>query len=312
MTSRLMYFSRMKKAILNSRKKGKMKYDFSFLPGKKISLICLLMLAAGMAGAQFSGGIKINIGMGGIRSSNLEKSLSYQDGQDPQVTEWSAKQSWGPGYGIGGYIAYSFSDQLSFIGEPTLSYLKCDIDIKRVENKVNGGDGDITTDATTSKIQVTYLNLPLLFQYKFGTAGFMMQAGLAIDFTGSPSISSTDNSIKESYKNGNLDKTTVDPSFTLDTKLDVFESPRFNFVIGAGKVFDVNGKDLSIALRYSLPLTQSEMYTTDGGYNDGRFSHNDLLGIDGKTDAEKNAPYLLDDFKMSTLTLSFGYQLFGK
>ena len=77
-------------------------------------------------------------------------------------------------------------------------------------------------------------------------------------------------------------------------------------------MFDVKGKNLSIALRYSLPLTQSETYATDVGYNDGRFSYNDLLGINGMTDAEKNAPYLPDDFKMSTLTLSFGLLLFGK
>jgi hypothetical protein len=91
----------------------------------------------------------------------------------------------------------------------------------------------------------------------------------------------------------------------------VFASPRTNFVFGIGKGFDINGKLLTIDVRYNLPLTKSEMYTTDGNYNDGVFKKNNFFGLDGKTDAEKATPYLLNDFKLSYISLSLTYALFS-
>ena len=52
------------------------------------------------------------------------------------------------------------------------------------------------------------------------------------------------------------------------------------------------------------------MYTTDGAYNDGIFKHNDMLGLKGKIDAEAAAPYFLNDFKMSMVSVTIGFTLF--
>jgi len=59
-------------------------------------------------------------------------------------------------------------------------------------------------------------------------------------------------------------------------------------------------------------LTGSELFTTDPHYNDGLFKHNDLFSFKGKTDAEHDAPFFLNDFKMTSVSLSLSYTLFKK
>jgi len=276
----------------------------------------LLIASLGLcitASAQFSAGIKLNFNSGNISSANLVKNLNYQRMVNPKITEWNVKHRWGLGFGLGGFVAYNFSERLSCIAEPTIDFLNCGIDFKRVENKLdNNGNGDIKTESTISDIKITYFNLPLLLRYDFTESKFFVQGGLGINFTGTPVIRSTENSVKDNYNNGVLDNTIIDPPYTLQTRLNVFNSPRFNFILGIGKSFGINGKDLTFDLNYNLPLTKTEMFTTDGNYNDGVFKQNDLLGIGGKTDAESNAPYLLNDFKMSAITLSVSYTLFKK
>jgi len=277
----------------------------------KSKLVLSILFLQCVAQAQFSAGAKLNFSTGNIGSQNLTKNLDYQLSISPDITEWGVKRRWGLGIGFGGFVAYNFSERFSILLEPTIDFLKCGIDFKRVENNLDGkGNGDIKTESTTSNINLAYFNLPLLARYSVTKNNFFVEAGLGINFTGVPTITSTSNSQKDNYNNGVLDKTIIDPSYTLQTKLNVFSSPRVNFIFGLGKSFDINGKALTIDVRYSLPLTKSEMFTTDGNYNDGRFQQNDLLGINGKIDAERNAPYLLNDFKMSTITLSVSYTIF--
>lgn len=265
------------------------------------------------ANAQFSAGVKLNLSAGKINSANLQKNLDYQRYTNPKITEWGAKERWGAGFGFGGFAAYNFSNRFSFQVEPTINFLKCGIDFSRVENKIdNTGNGDIRTESTISDINITYFSLPILARYAFTENIFFIQGGIEVNFTGTPTIQSSGSVQKANYTNGFVDKTTIEPTYFLETKLNVFNSPRLNLVLGVGKSFDIKGKDLTLDLRYNLPFTKSEMFTTDGNYNDGVFKHNDLLGIGGKIDAENNAPYLLNDFKMSVITLSVSYALFKK
>ena len=279
----------------------------------KTKLFLVSFLFCITANAQFSAGVKLNLSYGGINSANLVSNLSYQQALDSKLTEWSVKERWGYGFGFGGFAAYNFTDNFSGLVEPTIAFLNCGIDFTRVENKLDSkGDGDINTDITTSDISITYLDLPFLARYTFGENKIFAEAGFGFHVAASPDITSTASSEKDSYKKGVLDKTNIDPQYTQTTKLNVFDNPKVNFIIGLGATTELGGKPLSIDLRYNLPLTKSEMFTTDGGYNDGRFKKNDLLGYDGKTDAERDAPYLLNDFKMSTITLSITYALFKK
>lgn len=278
--------------------------------------IKLLIASVGLcitANAQFSAGLKLNLSSGNIRSNNLVKNLDFQRDFNPKITEWDVKVRWGIGFGLGGFVAYNFSNNLSVLAEPTIDFLKCGIDFNREENKLDGnGNGDIKFESTTSDITVTYFNLPLLARYTFTESRFFLQAGIGINFTGSPTITSTSAVQKDNYSSGALNKTTIDAPYTLETRLNVFSSPRFNFIFGAGKSFDINGKDLSIDLRYNLPITESQMFTTNANYNEDIFNHNDMFGFGGRVNAENKAPFLLNDFKMSVITLSISYTLFKK
>lgn len=278
---------------------------------KKIFCVSTVLFLAMQTMAQFSGGIKINVGSGGIHSSNLEANLSSQDQVSSKITAWTVDQHWKFGFGIGGFVTYRFSDRFSFLAEPTINFFKCGIDFTREENNIgSNGDGDIKFETTESDIEHTYLYMPLLARFEFASK-FYLLGGLGIHFMGSPGIASTAYSQKDDYKNGVLEKTTIDPKAYLETDLNVFDSPRFDFVLGLGKLFDMNGKDLYIDVRYHLPLSKSEMFTTDPRYNDGQFKHNDLLSLKGKTDAEYNASFLLNDFQMSMVTLNIGFALFN-
>ena len=275
-------------------------------------IFAVLLFATTITNAQWSGGLKINLGTGGIHSSNLENNLNFQNNFDAKITSWTIDQHNGFVFGFGGFAAYSFSERFSLLTEPGIHFLKCGIDFTRQENDVDiNGNGTIKTETTESDITLTYFSLPFLARYEFASK-FYLLGGLGINFTGAPGIISTAFSQKDEYKNGALDKTTIDPRYALDTRLNVFDSPRFDFVFGIGKSFEVSGKALNIDIRYNLPLTNSEMFTTDSYYNDGHFKHNNFLGLDGKYDAEKNAPYLLNDFKMSVLNVSIALTLFKK
>lgn len=278
--------------------------------GLLIASLCLNVVA----NAQFSAGLKLNLSYGNISSDNLVDNLDYQRKINTKITEWNVDQRWGIGFGYGGFIAYIFpGENFSFLAEPTIDFQRFGIDFHRVENKLNSnGDGNIETESTTSDLKITYFNLPLLVRYSLPNDLFFVQAGVGINFTGEPTILSTEMVQKDHYQNFVLDNTTIEPSYNLETKLNVYPCTRFNLVLGIGKAFDVAGRKLAIDVRYNIPLTQSEMFTTNPTYNDGLFRNNNLLGIDGKQDAEKSAPFLLNDFKMSMVTVSASYTLFKK
>ena len=264
------------------------------------------------AHAQFSAGAKLNFTGGNIGSQNLQKNLDYQRSMNPQITEWDATRKWGMGFGIGGFVAYNFTDRFSLLLEPTVDFLSYGMDFKRVDDtRNNNGTGSITTQSTTSTMSMAYVSLPLMARYSLTKNNFFIEAGFGINFTGSPKITTTENSQSDHYILNTLNNSTIDPSYSVQTKLDVFSSMRGSFIMGLGKSFDLKGRMLTLDVRYSLPLTKSEMFTTNVSYNSGLFGPNDLLGINGKEDAERNAPsYLLNDFRMSTITLSVAFTIF--
>ena len=80
-----------------------------------------------------------------------------------------------------------------------------------------------------------------------------------------------------------------------------------------GTDFELYGRNLSVDIRFNLPLTKSAMFTTDEVYDDITYINNNVFGVLGKDKAESEAPaYMLDDFKMSMIMVSIGYSLFNK
>jgi hypothetical protein len=104
-------------------------------------------------------------------------------------------------------------------------------------------------------------------------------------------------------------------SYSVDTKgkLNSFKQVRYNFVLGAGKMFRLNGRgrNLYVDIRYSLPLTKSSMYSTGNNFDNAL--NNRIFGYSGKSDAETLVPqHQLNNFKLSLITLSLSYTLKNK
>lgn len=93
--------------------------------------------------------------------------------------------------------------------------------------------------------------------------------------------------------------------------LDNFNATRLSFIVSGGITLDVSGKNLLIDIRYHLPLTKSNMYTSSLAFDDAASDNNEVFSIFGKTDAELYAPqYPLNDFKTGRITLGVSMLLF--
>jgi len=265
---------------------------------------------------ELSIGAKINSGAGRIHSGNLQESFKMRKSLDEDIIRWEANSKSGFNFGIGGFAEYSVNDNASLIGELTYNFSNSTISIDHIDDDVdyNGdGDGDIKTIESEATIKLSYVQLPLLAKYYFkGEAGPYAIGGFGFNFVGTPKIESSETKTKKTYDNFNLDKTTVDFR-TVSADLNEFNSTRLSFIFGAGTVFELDGRNLFVDIRFNLPLNKSVMYTTDGVYHDIAYKNNEVFSGWGKVEAEAEAPaFRLEDFKMSMITVSIGYSLFTK
>lgn len=281
---------------------------------KKILLAIFVGVFAQSIQAQISIGPKIGVGAGSIKSRNLKENLDAQRQMDPDLKSWDVKNTLGLYFGLGGFLQYNINDNFALVTELTYNGLSSKIKINYEDNNVDGsGNGDITRIESEARIKVSFFSVPLLAKYSFsGTTGPYVLAGLRLNFLGTPEISSEETRVREQYFSGSLVQTSTEMR-TVGADVNVFKSTRLNFVLGGGTTIDLKGKNLSLDLRYNLPLTKSEMYTTSVNYDDMAFKNNEVFSVWGKTDAELDAPgFRLNDFKMGFLELSVSYALFQK
>ena len=264
--------------------------------------------------AQFSIGPKVSLGAGMINSKNLRNNINAYKLSDPKIQRWEINNKFGFCYSIGAFAQYGFNEQFAILTEPSFGGLKSTILMDYIKNNVDGsGNGEIKTVNSEAAIKLSYFALPLLAKYSFSKGkGFFVVSGIQFDFTGKPRIQSIETKTTVKYINNGIDKTDVSPD-GVNSVLNVFKSPRASFIIGVGLTTDVANRSLSVDLRYHLPVTKSEMYTTDSYYDNHTFNNNEYFDIWGKSGAEKDFPaYLLNDFKMSVIGISISYSLFKK
>lgn len=166
------------------------------------------------------------------------------------------------------------------------------------------------TITSEAQLKFTYFNFPLLAKYSFEKIYAL--GGLSFNFIGKHEITSNETKKTETFSGNILTDTKIETR-AVTAELNVFKTSRADFVLGIGTFFDVADRKLSLDLRYNLPLTKSEMYTTGIAYNDNTFKNNEHFDVWGKIDAELDAPqYPITDFKMSTIIISVSYTLFEK
>lgn len=281
---------------------------------QNFTLALLLLITMQGKTQDFNFGPKLNFGTGMINSKNLQKSFDVRNAIDGDIIAWDAKSRLGFHFGIGGFAEYSINDNFSVVGELTYNFLNSKIKIDYKENDVDGsGDGDIKTIESEAKIKLSYLQLPILAKYTFSNdMRLYALGGFGFNFVSTPEISSSETKTKEVYENGILIKTDIELR-SVSADLDNFKGTQLSFIVGGGITLDAGGRDLLLDIRYNLPLTKSEMYTTNWVYHDIAYDNNEVFSAWGKSEAELEAPqHRLNNFKMSTITISIAYVLFSK
>jgi hypothetical protein len=279
---------------------------------RSILIVIILLLSTRSIFAQdkYIYGIKINPSTGYIHSTHFNKNLEAQKTLDPQITRLNSNARLRANFGFGVFFEYKINDKMSALAELTYNLCNTRILINYENTNLDSNStGAIYKIASEANVHLSYVNLPLLFKYMLSpTRRFYVIAGPAINITRKPYLKSHETSTLTSYSNGIVDNTVI-TTLDISARMDKYKTLQLGFVIGAGKVFRFSaGNNLHIDLRYSLPVSGSEMYTNSAALDDAML--NNVFGISGKNDAEALITgHKLNNFKLSVLTLSVAYTL---
>lgn len=255
-------------------------------------------------------GGKVNVGSSWISSGNLKNNLEFQMNRDIDIKDWDVSYRPGTMVGVGAVANYLLTDKLSLQGELSFNYQKSNIKISYLEDtRDQAGTGTIETIDSEAKIISTRLSVPVTLHYSLGLDKPVLLAGLEANFLNTPQIESIESEVVRDFDNGTLIAEQKDAE-AITGDLDIFNTVRFNFFLGAAKSVELAGKEISIQLTYHLPLSASEMYSFSNraAFDNNTFKNNEIFGALGKIDAELDAPaYPLNDFRMHYLDFSITY-----
>jgi hypothetical protein len=253
-------------------------------------------------------GAKVNLGVSWIGSGNLKENLKFQMNKDADIREWKVNTVPGILIGLGATAVYDLNGPLSIQGELSFNHQQSSINIDYFEDDRDAsGNGSIQTIESKAKISTSRIAVPVTLHYSLGADRPALLVGLEMNFLSTPKIESTETEAEVDYNN-NIPSNKPLKAKAANADLDIFNTTRMNFLLGAGKTIEVGGNELSLQLKYHLPITSSPMNTSDLLYDDQTFKNNEVFGASGKMDAEQDAPgILLNDFKMSFIDFSISY-----
>jgi Outer membrane protein beta-barrel domain len=253
-------------------------------------------------------GIKVNPSTGYLNSPNLNKNMKVEKGLDPTITKFDAHARLRANFGFGAFFEYKFNDKISALTELTYNLSNTRILLNSESQDLDSNQsGSIYKVASQANIHLSYINFPLLFKYSLSQISrYYLIAGPAINIAKKPFLKSHEVETFTQYTNGTIDYSTP-VNHDIHARLDKFKTVQFAFVVGAGKIFRFTsrGNNLHIDIRYSFPISHSQMYSTNPVLNSALL--NNVFGTDGKKSAESIGGYKLNNFKLSVITLSVAY-----
>ena len=269
-----------------------------------VSLWLIIFLNHLCYAQDISYGAKVSLGTGYLKTKNLTAYFDSEVINEKCVKKYTLTGKMGFAFAIGGFAEYSINDNIAVLGEMNFQSVNAKLEINYIQDKEKR---EITN--SVNKFTISSLNIPLLAKYYFsGAMGPYATAGFGFDFVMKAKLKTDETETEETYTSSGVFVTSVDKS-TSSTTADMngFKKFRMSFGLGGGILLDAGKNGISVDLRYSLPLTKSEMYTSSTSFDD-LTEKSDIFGIIEKTDIE-NDGYRLDDFKMGVLMLSVGYRL---
>jgi hypothetical protein len=281
---------------------------------KKLFIFMGCLLMAGSLLAQISAGIKVNPGFGFIKSSTLDPMLGVEKTKDSHILNINARTGAGFNIGLGVFGQYNITPVIAVMAEPSfnLLYSRIYLNYKREELDKDGSGNQIRI-SSIAKLRIFYFNLPVLVRYTFlERKKLYALGGFSVNVNTKPHIHSEETRVDAQYKFNNLTESQVYTSTTSAT-LNQYSAAQFNLILGIGKTFRRNLKNLSVDIRYNYPVSKSAMYnTTDqilaSSYGNAVFSSSQSF----------NAPYPSgnfqkpNNFKMSVINVVVKYTLYKK
>ena len=272
---------------------------------KNISIIILAGLFSVTAfGQDIIFGAQLGLGVGSLKTTSLTTYFDAEVSDEQCVKHYSLREQMGFAYSIGGFLEFGLSDKLAVESGISFQSAHAELITVHIQDKVN-------REITDSKniIIVNSLHIPILAKFYFtGGNGPYALGGLGLDFVMSAKIKTDETVTEETYSgSGDLIGTANTVSASVTADLDGFSKMRTSLIIGAGMLLDVGNNGISVDLRYSLPMTKSEMYTSDSTF-DNSTEKSDVFGITEQNEIASDG-YALDDFKMGVIMLKIGYRL---
>lgn len=194
---------------------------------KKITLLAIAMLAFSFTNAQT---VKFGV-KAGLNIANLSVSNDYPGLTSADTPNTTAKV----GFHVGGLVELKITDKFAI--QPELLF-----SMQGATTKSNTNDGAGFTSKSEDKINLSYLNVPVMFKY-YIVKGFNVEAGPQVGFL----MSAKDKSTSSYTENG----TTTSQSSSVDVK-NLYKSIDFGFNVGAGYDFTEN---FFAGIRYNIGLS---------------------------------------------------------
>jgi hypothetical protein len=282
---------------------------------KKIYLFLgfVLLTSAVKAQVSASAGLKINPGIGFIRSGTLNSVFGSEKNADSLVINSSARTGAGMNIGVGGFYQFNINPVLSVLAEPTINllYSRIYINYKKEDLDINSS-GMETRISSIAKLRMFYFNVPVLAKYLFlPNKRLYAIGGFSVNINTKPHLKYEESNIVSEYSYGSIFKTNV-TNASSNATLDHFNATQFNFIIGAGKNFRRALKNLSVDIRYNLPLTSSSMYTSKDiageASNNSIFSDKETFQV-ARSGNDLKRP---NNFKMGLINVTIRYTFYKK
>lgn len=265
-----------------------------------ILIIAVSVLSTNAFAQNFVYGTKLGFGASSLKSKNMETFFNSQKSADHCVKKYSKEESMGFTYNVGAFAEYRLNTHFGLGGEVCFQSVSATIQTKYIQDQATR-----IIVKSENKFTLNSINIPLMAKYYFKESkGPFLLTGVALDLLVGSKLKVKEVTTYETYNNSGTyvsTQSTSDKNMTV--KLDGASKFRASFLIGAGVLIPVKDKGVFVDARYSLPLTKSEVYSNDAGFNSAVHKSNPF-----GSEIAKNKTNNLNDFKLGVISINVGYR----
>lgn len=274
-------------------------------------LSCLVLGTLNVSAQKLTFGAKANLGFSRVNSKKLKESIGTIGSQEGFWNFYSESKFRFTG-GIGGYAEYKASYNLFLGAELNFQYVGTKYYINKFFDDFDSlGTGK--KQRITSDLYIRYpsINIPLYVRYQFTEVKkYYAIGGLSLNINFNPKIIDKETVVTDRYVGWGLENNDLE-KHTYKAKADNFKNFGAQVFVGLGRNFGRYGRDVMVDVRYYLPLTKTQINTTDQAFfdNSGNGSVFTKTGVEHiNVTTGKN----INDFRASYFTLNLAISLYKK